>query len=98
MQQLILCRRLHAEVTGNCKKKLQATVTEGLAQGPYVAASMGFEPTTLRSKGIDSTYAPPRPHDIDICRYMCTYACMRACTCVHVCVHVCVHIHVLCRI
>src|SRR6218665_2699508 len=60
-QQLILCRRLHAEVTGNCKKKLQATVTEGLAQGPYVAASMGFEPTTLRSKGIDSTNAPPRP-------------------------------------
>ena len=34
---------------------------EGLAQGPYVAARAGFEPTTLRWKGIDSTNAPPRP-------------------------------------
>ena len=40
---------------------LQATVSEGIAQGPYVAARAGFEPTTLRSKGIDSAKAPPRP-------------------------------------
>ena len=47
-QQLTLCRSLHAEA-------LQATVSEGLAQCPcmYVAARAGFEPTTLRSKGID---------------------------------------------
>ena len=38
----------------------QTTVREGLAQGPYVAARARFEPTTLRSKGFDSTYAPPR--------------------------------------
>ena len=53
-QQLTLCRSLHAEA-------LQTTVSEGLAQDPYVAARVGIEPTTLRSKGIDSTNAPPRP-------------------------------------
>jgi|SRR6218665_338317 len=47
-------REFHAEVP-------QATVSEGLAQGPYVAARAGFEPTTLRTKGVDSTKAPPRP-------------------------------------
>src|SRR6218665_1004644 len=29
----------------------QATVNEGLAQGPYVAARVRFEPMTLRTKG-----------------------------------------------
>ena len=32
-----------------------------LSQGPYLADRAGFEPTTLRLKGIDSTNAPPRP-------------------------------------
>ena len=32
-----------------------------LAQCPYVAARMGFEPTTLRTKDVESTNAPPRP-------------------------------------
>ena len=41
----------------------QATASEGLAQGPYVAASAGFEPTTLRTKGDESTNQPPRPTD-----------------------------------
>ena len=53
-QQLTLCRSLHAEA-------LKATASEGLAQGPCVEARAEFEPTTLRSKGIDSTNAPPRP-------------------------------------
>jgi len=35
-------------------------VREGLAQGPYIAARAGFKQTTLRSKGINSTNAPPR--------------------------------------
>ena len=48
-----LCRSLYTEA-------LQATVSEGLAQGLYMAARAEFEPTTLRSKGIDSTNAPPR--------------------------------------
>src|SRR6218665_494608 len=54
LQQSTLCRSLHAEA-------LEATLSEGLAQGPYVAARAGFEPTTLRSKGVVSTKAPPRP-------------------------------------
>ena len=39
----------------------QATVSEGLAQGPYVAARAGFEPTTLRTKGDESTNEPSYP-------------------------------------
>jgi len=38
----------------------QATVSEGLAQGPNVAARSGFEPTSLWTKGDESTNAPPR--------------------------------------
>src|SRR6218665_1805310 len=53
-QQLTLCRSLHAEA-------LQATASDGLVQGPYVAARVRFEPATLRSKIIDSTNAPPHP-------------------------------------
>ena len=40
---------------------LQATASEGLAQGPYVAARTGFEPTTLQTKGDESTNEPPHP-------------------------------------
>ena len=46
-QQLTLCQSLHA-------KALHAT-SEGLAQGPYMVARAGFEPATLRLKGMDST-------------------------------------------
>src|SRR6218665_70777 len=35
--------------------------SEGLAQGPYMVARAGFEPTTLRSIAINSTYTPLRP-------------------------------------
>ena len=38
----------------------QATAGEELAQGPYVAAREGFEPTTLQSTAIDFTNEPPR--------------------------------------
>ena len=41
-----------------------ATVSEELAQGPYVAAREEFEPMSIRSKGIDSTNAAPRPHNV----------------------------------
>src|SRR6218665_1931225 len=44
----------HAEVP----RQLQVG-PKGLAQGPYVAARAGIEPTTLRLKVIDSTKAPP---------------------------------------
>ena len=39
---------LHAEAP-------QPTATEGLAKSLYVAARAGFEPTTLRTKGDEST-------------------------------------------
>ena len=32
---------------------IQATMDEGLAQGPYVAARVGFEPTTLWMQGAE---------------------------------------------
>ena len=39
----------------------QATASEGLAQGLYVAAKAEFESATLRVKGDQSTNEPPRP-------------------------------------
>ena len=39
----------------------QATASEGIAQGLYVAARAGFSPTTLRMKVDESTNEPPRP-------------------------------------
>ena len=42
-------------------KAPQATASEGLAQGPYVAARAGFELTTLRMKGDKSTNEPSCP-------------------------------------
>src|SRR6218665_1251258 len=39
----------------------QATAGKGLAQGLYVAARAGVEPTTLRLNVIVSTKAPPHP-------------------------------------
>src|SRR6218665_3104968 len=39
----------------------QATAGKGLAQGPYVTARAGIEPTTLRLRVIASTNAPSRP-------------------------------------
>jgi len=38
----------------------QATASKGLAQGPYVAARVGFEPTTLRTKDVESNNASQR--------------------------------------
>jgi len=40
---------------------LQATASEGLAQGPYVAAGVGFEPATFQTEGAELTPEPPRP-------------------------------------
>ena len=39
----------------------QATASEGLAQGPYVAVRTEFEPATLWTKGVESTNEPPLP-------------------------------------
>ena len=40
---LILCQSQHV-------KALQATASEGLAQGPYMVARVGFEPATLQCR------------------------------------------------
>ena len=45
----------------------QVTVSEGLVQGPYVAAKAGVKPMTLRTKGVDSTNEPPTPHTYSGC-------------------------------
>src|SRR6218665_3155113 len=42
-------------------RSAQATAGKGLAQGSYMAARAGVEPTTLRLKAIDSSKAPPCP-------------------------------------
>ena len=42
-------------------KAPQATASEGLAQGPCVAARAKFEPLTLRTKGAESTNELPFP-------------------------------------
>src|SRR6218665_298804 len=51
----------HGYCIGVSRRSEEATVGKGLAQGPYMAARAGIEPTTLRLKGIVSTKAPPRP-------------------------------------
>src|SRR6218665_447425 len=42
----------------------QATVSEILDQGPYLASRAGVEPITLRMKGVDSTNAPHTSHTL----------------------------------
>ena len=39
----------------------QATASEGLAHGSYVAARAGFEAAILRTKDAESASMPPRP-------------------------------------
>ena len=36
-------------------------MSEGLAQGPYVVARVGFEPAMLGMQGTNPTIEPPRP-------------------------------------
>src|SRR6218665_1001016 len=56
------CSRLqHGYCIGVSRRSAQATVGKGLAQGPYMAAREGLEPTPLRLKAIDSTKAPLSP-------------------------------------
>src|ERR1700733_13515863 len=54
-----LCRSFHAETH-------RAIVSEGLAQGPYVAPRAGFEPTTLRPQA--NTY--PLYHHVGMCVFL----------------------------
>src|SRR6218665_2925981 len=54
-------RLQHGYCIGVSRRSAQATADKGLAQGHYVAARAGVEPTTLRLKVIVSTKAPPCP-------------------------------------
>ena len=54
---LILCRSYHAEA-------LRATASEGLAQGPYMAARVGFEPATLQTQGTKPYLLATTPHTV----------------------------------
>ena len=45
----------------NTPKALQATTSEGLAQGPYGVARVGFEPATLQTQGTELTTELPHP-------------------------------------
>src|SRR6218665_2755719 len=47
----------------SCSRHRTDTVSEGLAQGPYVAARAGVEPMTLQTKGVGSTNAPHTPQN-----------------------------------
>src|SRR6218665_456888 len=53
-------RLQHGYCIGVSRRSAQATAGKGLAQGSYVGAIAGVEPTTLRLKVIVSTKAPPR--------------------------------------
>src|SRR6218665_4058205 len=54
----------------------QVTVSEGLAQGPYVADRAGIEPMTLRMKGVDSANASHTPHIVAL---YCSIISLTAC-------------------
>src|SRR6218665_1067849 len=55
-------RLQHGYCIGVSRRSAQAFLGKGLAQGPYVTARAGVEPTTLRLKVIDSTKAPSCPN------------------------------------
>src|SRR6218665_576062 len=54
-------RLQHGYCFGVSRRSAQPTAGKGLAQGHYVTARAGVEPTTLRLRVIDLTKAPPRP-------------------------------------
>ena len=71
--QIFLLRLFRSTATQRCSRHsmdtvlefhveaLQASASEGLAQGPYVVARVGFESAILRTKGIISANEPPHP-------------------------------------
>ena len=60
-------RLQHGYCIGVSCRSAQATVSKGLAQGPYVAARARVEPTTLQLGVIDLTNPPPRPTFVCTC-------------------------------
>jgi len=73
-------RLQHGYCIGVSRRSAQATVSKGLDQGPYVAARVGVEPTTLRLRVIDLTNAPPRPTSLwDRCSVSSAVQCCGCC-------------------
>ena len=48
---------------------IQATTSEGLAQGPYLAARVGLEPATLRMQSTELTTVPPHLSGITLSEF-----------------------------
>ena len=46
-------------------------MSEGLSQGPYVAARVGYEPATFRTQGAKLTNEPPRPQRKEVYVILC---------------------------
>ena len=44
------------------KRYIQATGSEGLARGLYMAAGMGFEPANFQTQDTEPTTEPPSPN------------------------------------
>src|SRR6218665_1382936 len=57
----------HVHCAGISHRSAKGTVSEELAQDPYLAARAGVKPMTLRTKSVDSTKAPPTPHNYSEC-------------------------------
>src|SRR6218665_1304474 len=60
---------------------LQATVSEGLAQGPNVSARAGFEPAPLRSKGHQRYQFATTPHGSYCCMVSAIIGCVMQVMC-----------------
>src|SRR6218665_985771 len=102
-------RLQHGYSIGVSRRSEHATAGKGHAQGPYVSARAGVEPTTLRLKVIVSTKAPPRPTMyvcmyvyVHVCLYACKYVCMLCYAmhraymhaCIQTYMHTCIGLHI----
>src|SRR6218665_2423935 len=68
----------------------QATASEGLAKGPFVAARAGVEPATLQTVGVKSTTELPlhTNKQYTLYKHTCKYILAYIYTCI-VCIHMC---------
>src|SRR6218665_460210 len=75
-------RLQHEYCNGVSCQSAQATVGKELAQGPYVVASAGVAPTTIRLKVIDSTnasHAQRSPHRVLLTQQIPSSLCIKPC-------------------
>src|SRR6218665_592620 len=76
---------LAARQTQGATSVIQAISREGLAQGPYVAARGGVEPTTFRTDNLHLTNHAPI---MCICIYTCIYIYK------YICIYIFIYIHI----